>query len=224
MTTTRMLFQSLTWMAALGLLMFLPAGRLDWWQAWSFLAILTSTNLAIGVWLARNDPGLLQERVKMVGAAEPNPVNRVYMTVLLVAFHGWFLFMGWEARQPSPWPVWANVLGAAGIVACMWIAWLTFRVNSFAASTVKVQAERAQTVISTGPYALVRHPMYFGASLWMLGMPLLIGTPWDLLGAAAVLGVIVVRALGEEKMLAAGLPGYTDYMHKVRFRLIPGVW
>ena len=96
--------------------------------------------------------------------------------------------------------------------------------NSFAASTVKVQDERAQTVISTGPYALVRHPMYAGALLWMVGMPLLIGTPWDLLGAVAVLGVIVVRARGEETLLAAQLPGYGDYLRKVRYRLVPGVW
>ncbi len=224
MSYGRMLFQTLIWMVVIGLLLFLPAGRADWWQAWTFLGVMLATNLPIGVWLARHDPGLLQERMRMVGAAEPNPVNRAYMSVLLVAFHGWFAFMGWEARLPSPWPVWANLLGAAGIAACMGICWLTFRVNSFAAATVKLQAERDQTVVSTGPYALVRHPMYFGALLWMVGMSLLIGTPWDLLGAAAVMGVIVVRALGEEKMLAAGLPGYTDYMARVRFRLVPGVW
>ena len=221
---TRMLSQSAAWIAVVGLLLFLPAGRWDWVQAWVFLFVLTSTNLAIGAWLWRHDPGLLAERMKPVGVSETNPVNRLYMTAALIALHGWFGFMGWEARQPSPWPVWANALGAAGIAACMWIAWRTFRVNSFAASTVKIQDERAQTVISTGPYALVRHPMYAGALLWMAGMPLLIGTPWDLLGAVAVLGVIVVRALGEETLLAAELPGYADYLRKVRYRLVPGIW
>ena len=220
----RMLFQAITWIAVVGLLLFVPAGRIDWAQGWVFLAILTSTNLAISFWLARHDPGLLAERMKPVGISETNPVNRLYMTALLVAMHGWFAVMGWEARQPSPWPVWVNALGAAGIVACMGIAWLTFRVNSFAAATVKVQDDRAQTVISTGPYALVRHPMYAGALLWIFGMPLLIGTPWDLLGSVAVIGVLVVRALGEEKLLAADLPGYAAYMHKVRYRLVPGVW
>ena len=220
----RMLFQSVIWIAVVGLLLFLPAGRLDWWQAWVFLVILSATNLAIGAWLARHDPGLLIERMKPVGVSETNPTNRLYMTALVVAFHGWFALMGREARQPSPWPIWVNVIGAAGILACMWIAWRTFRVNSFAAATVKVQDDRAQTVVSSGPYAIIRHPMYAGALLWMFGMPLLIGTPWDLLGAIAVVGVIVVRTLGEEKLLAADLPGYSDYMGKVRFRLLPGVW
>ena len=220
----RMLFQSVIWIAVVGLLLFLPAGRPDWWQAWVFLLILSSTNLAIGVWLARHDPGLLKERMKPVGVSETNPTNRLYMTALVVAFHGWFALMGREARQPSPWPIWVNVIGAAGILACMWIAWRTFRVNSFAAATVKVQDDRAQTVVSSGPYAIIRHPMYAGALLWMFGMPLLIGTPWDLLGAIAVVGVIVVRTLGEEKLLAADLPGYSEYMGKVRFRLLPGVW
>ena len=220
----RMLFQSVIWIAVVGLLLFLPAGRLDWWQAWVFLVILSATNLAIGAWLARHDPGLLIERMKPVGVSETNPTNRLYMTALVVAFHGWFALMGREARQPSPWPIWVNVIGAAGILACMWIAWRTFRVNSFAAATVKVQDDRAQTVVSSGPYAIIRHPMYAGALLWMFGMPLLIGTPWDLLGAIAVVGVIVVRTLGEEKLLAADLPGYSEYMGKVRFRLLPGAW
>lgn len=220
----RMLVQLVSWMVVLALLMFIPAGRLDWWQGWTFLAILTSTNLAISFWLLRHDRALLEERMKPVGVSEANPVNRLYMTALVIAMHGWFAWMGWEARQPSPWPAWANMAGAAGILACMWIAWRTFKENSFAASTVKVQAERAQRVITTGPYALVRHPMYAGALLWMLGMPFLIGTAWDLLVAFACLGVFVVRALGEERLLAAELPGYAAYMDKVRFRLVPGVW
>ena len=223
-TMGRMVVQSVVWFIVLGLLLFLPSGRWDWWQAWTFLAVMASTNLAIGFWLARHDPALLKERMVTVGIAEVRPWDRLYMTVLLIGMHGWFGFMGWEGRRPSPWPVWVNLLGGAGIALCMFIAWRTLRVNSFAAATVKVQADRAQTVISTGPYALVRHPMYAGALFWMFGMPLLIGTPWDLLGAAAVTGVIAVRALGEEKLLAADLPGYSDYMRKVRFRFIPGVW
>ena len=220
----RMLVQTLVWFIVLGLLLFVPAGRLDWWQAWTFFAVMASTNLPIGVWLARHDPALLKERMVTVGIAEVRPWDRVYMTVLLVGMHGWFAFMGWEARAPSPWPAWVNLLGGAGIVLCMFIAWRTFRVNSFAAATVKVQGERGQTVISTGPYAIVRHPLYAGAAFWMFGMPLLIGTPWDLLGSVIVMGVVAVRALGEERMLAAELPGYTDYMKRVRWRLLPGVW
>ena len=220
----RMVFQSATWLVALGVLLMWPAGRLDWIQAWVFLGIIAATNIAIGWWLAVNDPGLLRERMVTVGIAETRPWDRLYMTFLLFGFHGWFVFMGFEARRPSFWPVWAQAVGALMIVTCMFVAWRVFRVNSFAAATVKVQTDRAQTVISTGPYAIVRHPMYAGAALWMLGMPLLIGGPWDLLIAAGVIGVVIVRALGEEKMLSKELAGYDDYMKAVRYRLLPGVF
>ena len=109
-------------------------------------------------------------------------------------------------------------------MACMWVAWLTFRVNSFAAPAVQVQSDRAQEVIQTGPYALVRHPMYAGALLWMLGAPLLLGSRWGFIGSALMILLVAGRAVGEEKVLAAELAGYDAYRRKVRFRLLPGVW
>jgi len=220
----RMLVQCLTWMAVVAGLLLWPAGRLDWVQAWVFVAIVAVSNLAIGFWLVRHDPGLLAERMKPVGLSETKPLNRIAMTGLLIAFHAWFVAMGFAARRPTVWPVWAQVVGALMICACMLIAWRVFRENSFAAPVVRTQADRGQRVVTTGPYALVRHPMYAGAALWMFGTPLLIGGPRDLAVAAAVMAVIVLRALGEERMLRRELPGYGDYMAKVRFRLLPGVW
>jgi protein-S-isoprenylcysteine O-methyltransferase Ste14 len=223
---TRMVVQTVGWVAVVGVLLLWPAGRLAWPQAWVFLAIVLSCSLALGFWLARRDPGLLAERLRPVGLAEPNPVNRAYITAMMVGFHLWFVAMGLEARHrhAEPWPAWVQALGAAGVLACLAIAGLTFRENSFAAATIKLQAERGQSVIDTGPYALVRHPMYAGAIFWMFGMPLLIGGRWDLLVGALAMGVVVVRLLGEEKMLAQGLPGYRDYMRRVRWRLVPGLW
>jgi protein-S-isoprenylcysteine O-methyltransferase Ste14 len=222
----RMVVQTLVWVCVVGVLLLWPAGRLVWPQAWAFLAIVLSGSLALGFWLARRDPGLLAERLRPVGLAEPNPVNRAYITAMLIGFHLWFVAMGLEARYRTaePWPGWVQALGAAGVVACLAIAGLTFRENSFAAATIKLQADRGQRVIDSGPYAVVRHPMYAGAAFWMFGMPLLIGGPWDLLVGVLAMGVVVVRLLGEEKMLAQGLPGYGDYMARVRWRLVPGVW
>ncbi|MBW8813932.1 MAG: isoprenylcysteine carboxylmethyltransferase family protein [Caulobacterales bacterium] len=222
----RMVAQTVAWVAVVGVLLFWPAGRLDWPQAWVFLAIVLACSLGLGFWLARRDPGLLRERLRPVGLSEPDPVNRAYITAMMVGFHLWFVWMGLEARhrESQPWPAWAQALGAAGVLACLAIAGLTFRENSFAAATIKLQAERGQRVIDTGPYAVVRHPMYAGAIFWMFGMPLLIGGPWDLLIGAAAMAVVVVRLLGEERMLAAGLPGYSAYMRRVRWRLVPGIW
>ena len=98
------------------------------------------------------------------------------------------------------------------------------RVNSFAAVTVQVQADRHQTVISTGPYALVRHPMYSFLLVFMLGVPLLLGSLWGFVGTVLLTALLVVRALGEEAVLGEGLAGYVDYAARVRYRLIPGVW
>jgi protein-S-isoprenylcysteine O-methyltransferase Ste14 len=98
------------------------------------------------------------------------------------------------------------------------------RANSFAATTIRLQAERGQTVITTGPYAVMRHPMYGYAILFMIGVPLLLGSLWGLAGLALFLPLLAARTLGEERLLRTGLAGYEDYMKKVRFRLVPGIW
>jgi protein-S-isoprenylcysteine O-methyltransferase Ste14 len=148
------------------------------------------------------------------------------MGAILVVFCGWFVFMAIDARRFgwSHTPLWAQALGAALIVGAFY-GWIgVLRANSFAAVTVRLQKERGQTVISTGPYAVVRHPMYSYAVLLMIGAPLLLGSLWGLLGVVVLLPMLAARALGEEVMLMNGLPGYREYAAKVRFRLLPGVW
>ena len=98
------------------------------------------------------------------------------------------------------------------------------KANSFASATLRVQEERGQTVISTGPYAVVRHPMYAYTLLLFIGIPLLLGSLWGLLGVALFLPLLIARVIGEEAMLMDGLPGYREYAAKVRFRLLPRVW
>jgi protein-S-isoprenylcysteine O-methyltransferase Ste14 len=110
------------------------------------------------------------------------------------------------------------------IVGAFW-GWIgVLGANSFAATTVELQAERDQRVISAGPYAVVRHPMYAYAILLMLGAPLLLGSLWGLAGLVVLLPLLAARALGEEALLFGGLPGYDDYARRVRFRLVPGIW
>lgn len=208
-----------------GAMLFLPAGRLDWWQAWAFIALFVASSLAMATALAVTDPDLLKERTSVSGGRGLKPWDRVFFALLPITIVAWFVGMGWEARtSPPAWGLAGQVLGGAMQMTCMWVAWLTFRVNSFATPAVQVQSDRAQQVIRTGPYTLVRHPLYTGALLWMVGTPLLLGSRWGFLGSTLAILLVAVRAVGEEKVLAAELAGYDDYRKQVRFRLLPGVW
>jgi protein-S-isoprenylcysteine O-methyltransferase Ste14 len=208
-----------------GLMLLLPAGRVDWPQAWAFIALFVVSSVAMATGLARTDPGLLKERTSVSGGRGLNPWDRLFFVLLPIGVVAWFVGMGWEARlNPPAWGWAGQILGGAMQMTCMWIAWRTFRENSFAAPAVQVQADRAQEVIETGPYALVRHPLYAGALLWMIGTPLLLGSQWGLIGSAMMTLLVTVRAVGEEKVLVEGLAGYEAYRQKVRFRLLPGVW
>lgn len=207
-------------------LLFLPAGTLAWPQAWIFLALFVGCGSAIGVWLLKTNPSLLAERMKSPFSADQAARDRAVIIAMVLCFFGWFVLMGLDARRFgwSHTPTWAQVLGALLIVGafCGWAQVL--RANHFASVTVRLQKERGQTVISTGPYAVVRHPMYSYALLLMIGAPLLLGSLWGLLWLALFVPLLVLRTLGEEAMLMDGLPGYRDYAAEVRFRLLPGVW
>jgi protein-S-isoprenylcysteine O-methyltransferase Ste14 len=115
-------------------------------------------------------------------------------------------------------------LGAGLIALCMVLVWRVFRHNSFAAPQVRIQAERGQQVVTSGPYRIVRHPMYAAALLYFLGLPLLLGSWWGLLAVPFFTVAFGARAVGEERMLRQELPGYDDYARRVRFRLVPGLW
>ncbi|MHB8544003.1 MAG: isoprenylcysteine carboxylmethyltransferase family protein, partial [Leptospirales bacterium] len=154
------------------------------------------------------------------------PRDRLVMVSIGLFLCAWLVFIGLDARRFS-WshvPLWAQVIGAALIIGAFY-GWVgVLRANSFAAITVRLQAERGQTVIATGPYAVVRHPMYAYVILLLIGTPLLLGSLWSLLGVPLVIWLMAARALGEEALLMDGLPGYREYSAKVRFRLLPGVW
>jgi protein-S-isoprenylcysteine O-methyltransferase Ste14 len=207
-------------------LLFLPAGTLAWPAGWIFLAMFVGCSLALGLWLQRRDPALLEERMKSPFAAGQRPQDRLVMGAILFGMAAWLVLMGLDARRFA-WshvPPWAQWLGAALILAAF-IGWAAvLKANSFASVTVRVQHERGQKVISTGPYAVVRHPMYACALLLLIGAPLLLGSLWGLLGGALLVPLLVVRLRGEEALLDAGLPGYRDYAARVRHRLIPGIW
>ena len=221
-----LVLQNLAWLVVMAALLFIPAGDWIWPAGWVYLATMMVSAVLITVWLARHDPGLLAERMKFPVRREQPPWDRILTGLILLGFVGWTALAAIDAVRFywSEMPVILQGLGWALIVACMAIGWLTFRENSFAAPVVRIQAERNQKVVSSGPYALVRHPLYAGALLFMIGQPLLLGS-WLALAASPVLVLLMaMRAVGEERTLKAALPGYAEYMQKVRFRLAPGVW
>jgi len=176
--------------------------------------------------LARHDPGLLKERMSAPFQKDQVFWDKVFIAFIIVVWFSWLVLMALDAKRwnLSHMPEALNYAGAVLIPIGFFIVWLTFRENSFAAPVIKIQEERGQRVISTGPYGIVRHPMYAGATLYMIGMPLLLGSWLGLLVLPLIVGALSVRIFIEEDALRKGLPGYGDYAARVRYRLIPGVW
>ncbi len=218
--------RSVTWFVLLGLILFGSAGTLTWPQAWVFLALFVSCSIAMGLWLKRTDPELLAERMKSPLSGDQGLRDRVIIVAVMVWFAIWLVVMGLDVRfgWSGGVPVWAEVLGAVFILAAFW-GWVrVLQANRFASVQVRVQSERGQSVASSGPYAVVRHPMYSFALLLMIGAPLLLGSWWGLVASLVAFPLLAARALGEEAILLTGLTGYREYSEKVRFRLLPWIW
>jgi protein-S-isoprenylcysteine O-methyltransferase Ste14 len=204
-------------------LLFVAAGTLRYWQAWTFLAVYFAWSLAITLYLMKQDPKLLERRMRGGPWAETEPVQKIIMAFVSLGFIGLIVVPALDHRFG-----WSHIaayaaLAGDGLVAIGWLAILfVFKVNSFTSATIELAPD--QTVISTGPYALVRHPMYSGALVMLVGIPIALGSWWGVLVITTILPVLIWRLLDEEKFLAKNLPGYVAYQNVVRCRLIPGVW
>jgi protein-S-isoprenylcysteine O-methyltransferase Ste14 len=203
--------------------LFIGAGTFDYWQAWTFLAVYFAASVAITLYLIRNDPALLARRMSGGPFAEKEPAQKIIMSLTSLGFIGLILLPAIDRR--FGWSHIGSVTVLAGDVLVL-LGYLgiyfVFRENSFAAATI--QSPQDQRVISTGPYALVRHPMYATALVMLLGMPIALGSWWGVLIVAALVPALVWRLLDEERFLARNLAGYVDYQGRVRYRLYPWVW
>lgn len=221
----KLLLQNTITTVAMGALLFASAGTLHWLSAWVFLLTCVVLGPLCGWWLYRVDPALLAERLRPVLQRDQPAADKVFMTVFIVAMLCWLVVMGLDRRHlASGMPASVQVLGLALFVLSTLFILSVFRENSFAAPVVKLQAGRAQRVISTGPYAHVRHPMYSGMILFFAGVPLLLGSWWGLAMVPLFVALFAVRIRIEERTLHEGLPGYSEYAARVRYRLLPGVW
>jgi protein-S-isoprenylcysteine O-methyltransferase Ste14 len=204
-------------------LLFIPAWTLDYWQAWAFLAVYFAWSLAITLYLMKNDPDLLARRMSGGPTAEKQTAQKIIMSFTSLGFIGLIVVPAFDHRFAwSHMPPFAALAGDL-LVALGWLAiFFVFRENTFTSATIELAPD--QKVISTGPYALVRHPMYAGALVMLLGIPIALGSWWGVLVLALIMPAVIWRLFDEEKFLARNLLGYVEYQNKVRYRLIPHVW
>jgi protein-S-isoprenylcysteine O-methyltransferase Ste14 len=207
----------------MGLLVFLPAGTVRYWQAWVFLAVFLGTSLLITIYLMKKNPALLERRLRGGPTAEKENTQKVIMFFTSIGFIGLLVLsaldhrFGWSAM-----PVCLVIAGDTLILTGFYLVFLVYKENPFSSATIEVA--QSQEVISTGPYALVRHPMYAGGLLYLPGISLALGSFWGLVPLAAMVPFLLWRLFDEERFLSRHLPGYTDYCAKVRWRLIPRVF
>lgn len=206
-----------------GLLLFLSAGTTRYWQAWVYLTIFTVASLLITLYLIKKDPDLVKRRLKGGPTAEKRITQKIIMFFASIGFVALLIVPALDYRYgwstvPLPLVILGDILVAAGL----YLVLLVYKENTYTSATIEV-AEN-QTVISTGPYSLVRHPMYASASLYLIGTPLALGSYWGFLALGFMMPFLIWRLFDEEKFLVQNLPGYVEYQNKVQHRLVPYVW
>jgi protein-S-isoprenylcysteine O-methyltransferase Ste14 len=208
---------------AVGLLLFVPTGTANYWQAWVYLSIFTGASALTTLYLMRRDPALLERRMSGGPTAEKRPIQKFIMLCTSIGFIALLVVPSLDHRfKWSTVPLSGVVAGDVLVAIGFCLIFVVYRENTFTSATIQV-AEN-QKVISTGPYAIVRHPMYAGGSLYLLGTPLALGSYWGLVPLAAMMPFLLWRLFDEEHFLARNLPGYAEYQKRVRHRLVPLVW
>ena len=199
-------------------LLFVSAGTINYWQAWVFLVVFVVSTSATVIYLAVRDPALLERRLKGGPTREPRPLQRILISLCMLSFLAVLVVSGLDHRF-----IWSQVSPIVSVVGDLLVAlgcfinFVVFRVNPYGASTIQVV--EGQMVISTGPYRIVRHPMYVGDLVMVGGTPLALGSWWSLLALVVTTPAVIWRILDEEALLRSELSGYTKYAQHVRYRL-----
>ncbi len=207
----------------MGTALITSAGTLRYWQAWVFLGLYFACSLSVTLYLAKHDPALLARRLRGGPFAEKQISQKIIMSFASVGFIALLVIPGFDHRHR--WSSMSPAMVIAGEVVFLlgWIAiFFVFRENSFGSARIELADD--QKVISSGPYALVRHPMYSAGLLMLTGVPLSLGSWWALLAMAVIVPAVILRLLDEERFLAKHLAGYVDYQNRVRYRLLPPIW
>ena len=209
--------------AVMGLLLFVPAGTAHYWQGWVYLALFVGASALTTLYLLKRDRALLERRMRGGPTAEKRPMQRFIMICTSIGFVALLVVPGLDRRFGwSEVPLALVIVGDALVAIGLSLIFVVYRENTFTSATIEV-AEN-QKVVSTGPYAFVRHPMYASALLYLVGAPLALGSYWGLVPIAAMLPFLIWRLFDEEAFLVKNLPGYAEYRARVRHRLIPFIW
>ncbi len=211
-------------LAVMDALLFIPAGRLDWIEPWVLTLLYGAFLLGFAIWATLRAPGLMEERSHVAANVKSwdKVIGAIY-TVLLLAM---LITAGLDAGRfhPSQMPTVLEAVGALGLIPVgAWLMWIT-SVNAYLSRWARIQDDRGHQVIMVGPYQYVRHPMYASTVLFVIFIPLLLGSWWALIPGGLIAVLYVIRTALEDRMLQAELPGYAEYAARVRYRLVPGVW
>jgi protein-S-isoprenylcysteine O-methyltransferase Ste14 len=204
-------------------LVFLPAGTFDYWRGWAFIAVFAVATTIPSVYLAATNPAALKRRMQAGPTAESRPLQKIIITFAFLSMGAMIVVsaldwrFGWSSASGA-----VSIIGDVLVGVGLLIAMITTIQNGYAAANINVESD--QTVVSTGVYSVVRHPMYFGNVVMMIGVPLALGSYWGLLFVIPGLAVLATRILDEEKVLTTELSGYRDYAQAVHYRLVPYVW
>ena len=218
---------SLFYLVAFPVILFTLAGDWRWTEGWVFCVIFMVMCYGTLVYLYFHDPALLKERFGSPIQETQKRWDKILLSLFFVEFIAWWSIMPLDARRfhwSPAFPFWVEAIGTLLLILAVYVVFEALKENTFAAPVVKMQKERGQKVVSTGLYAIVRHPMYAGAVLLFLSAPLLLGSMFGLVMGLVLIVTIGGRSLGEEAMLKAELEGYRDYMQKVKWRMIPFVF
>lgn len=207
-------------------LLFGGAGTIRWPAAWAYLILFFVVGVWFTVWLLRRDPALLAERMKLPFQKGQPLWDKILILPLILAWCGWLLLIGLDAVRFrwSVMPVWLQCAGGALMLLSFWMMARVFRANTFLAAAVRIQTERGHKVISTGPYAIVRHPLYASMLIYLPSNALVLGSWYGLAASFVLSAALVFRSVMEDRVLRRNLEGYTEYAARVRYRLIPHVW
>jgi len=201
-------------------MLFVPAGSFNYWQAWIFMVVLFTPPIFVIAYFSKRDPELLKKRVQFKEKEiRQKTIIKTSKWIFLIGMFvpGLDYRYGWSSV-----PVWFVILSDIIVFLGYVLIFFVFKENSYASRIIEVQEN--QKVITTGPYSVIRHPMYVGVTLMYVFMPIALGSYWALLFFVPIIAIVVFRILNEEKVLRRGLAGYEEYMKKVRYRLVPGIW
>lgn len=205
-----------------------PAGTVYWWEAWVVIALWTVYDFTMTSYLLRHDPALLKERLRFVPIhQEQKSWDKVLMLMFFIAGIGLYLVPGFDVIRfgwSESLPMWMKVVGMVVQIPCFVLLGWVMRENTYLSQVVKIDEARGHQVITTGPYALVRHPMYTIVIVLLFAMPIALGSRYALILSVFLSVLLVVRTYLEDRTLHEELEGYVEYAEKTRYRLLPGIW